>query len=135
MIALGDGDDVVRRFYDRVFQLAPDTRHLFPDDLDELRANFLDTLTELVRSLDDLPGFALQTRSLGARHRGYGVRAEHYRIVRTALLATLAESLGEAFTDEVDRAWTQAYDLMAEVMQQGGSAADAGPTLSSRRPG
>src|SRR5690242_1837633 len=70
---LGDGDLVVRRFYDRVFGLAPDTRSLFPDDLDLLRTSFLATLSELDASLDELPDMALQSRALGARHRGYGV--------------------------------------------------------------
>jgi len=133
MAALGDGDDVVRRFYDRLFELAPDSRDLFPDDLESLRVSFLATLTELVGSLDELPDFALQTRALGARHRGYGVGAAHYQYVRTALLETLAASLGDDFTDEHDAAWRQAYDLMAEVMQQGASAAGRGPTLASRR--
>src|SRR5690349_15572703 len=85
MAELGADDDVVRRFYDRVFELAPETRALFPDDLEGLRANFLATLTELVASLDELPDLALQSRALGARHRGYGVHASHYRVVRTAL--------------------------------------------------
>lgn len=134
MAALGDADDVVRRFYDRLFDLAPDTRALFPDELDELRTSFRATLADLVASLDDLPDFALQTRALGARHRGYGVTAVHYRAVRDALLETLAESLGDGFTDDHAEAWGQAYDLMAEVMQQGASAATQGPSLSSRRP-
>ncbi len=134
MADLGDGDDVIRRFYDRLFALAPETRALFPDDLDTQRSSFLATLTELVASLDELPDFALQTRALGARHRGYGAQAGHFPVVRDALIETLAESLGDAFTDEHAVAWTQAYDMVAEVMQQGASAATQGPSLSSRRP-
>jgi hemoglobin-like flavoprotein len=134
MAALGDGDDVVRRFYDRLFELAPETRSLFPDDLEALRSSFLATLTELVASLDELPDFALQTRALGARHRGYGAQAAHFAVVRDALLETLADSLGDDFTEEHAAAWGQAYDLVAEVMQQGASAATQGPSLSSRRP-
>jgi hemoglobin-like flavoprotein len=134
MTALGDGDEVVRRFYERVFELAPETREMFPDDLGELRANFLATLTELVASLGELPDLALQSRALGARHRGYGVQASHYLVVRTALLETLQETLGDGFTPAHEQAWRQAYDLMAEVMQQGAAAARQGPSLSSRRP-
>ena len=133
MAALSGGDDVVRCFYDRLFELAPETRALFPESLDAQRVSFLATLRELVDSLDELPDLALQGRALGARHRGYGVRAAHYRAVRTALIEALSASLGDAFTDEHAEAWRQAYDLMAEVMQQGASAAGQGPTLASRR--
>jgi hemoglobin-like flavoprotein len=131
---LGDGDAVVRRFYDRMFELAPDTRALFPDDLDQLRASFLATLSELVASLDELPDMALQSRALGARHRGYGVQASHYSVVRTALIDTLATSIGDSFTPAHVEAWERAYDLMAEVMQQGAAAASGGPSIASRRP-
>lgn len=134
MRQLGDGDVVVRRFYDRVFELEPGTRDLFPDDLDQLRASFLATLTELVASLAELPDMALQSRALGARHRGYGVQASHYAVVRTALLETLATSLGDDFTPAHVEAWERAYDLMAEVMQQGAAAASGGPSIASRRP-
>lgn len=134
MAELGERDDVVRRFYERLFESAPDTRPLFPEDMDGLRTSFLATLSELVQSLDALPDFALQTRALGARHRGYGVSAVHYRAVRSALLETLAESLGDGFTEAHGEAWGRAYDLMAEVMQQGASAATQAPSLSTRRP-
>jgi hemoglobin-like flavoprotein len=134
MRELGDGEAVVRRFYDRVFELAPDTRSMFPDDLEALRANFLATLTDLVASLAELPDMALQSRALGARHRGYGVQAGHYAVVRTALLDTLATSLGDDFTPAHAEAWERAYDLMAEVMQQGAAAAAEAPSIASRRP-
>jgi len=134
MASLDDADDTVRCFYERVFELAPETRDLFPDDLEQLRTSFFATLTELVASLDELPDLALQTRALGARHRGYGARAAHYQVVRVALLEALAASLGDRFTPAHAEAWGQAYDLMAEVMQQGASAATQGPSLSSRRP-
>ncbi len=134
MQELGAGDDVVRRFYDRVFELAPETRSLFPDDMEELRTGFLATLTELVASLHELPDLALQSRALGARHRGYGVQASHYAVVRAALLDTLASTLGDGFTPAHAAAWGQAYDLLAEVMQQGAAASAGGPSIASRRP-
>jgi hemoglobin-like flavoprotein len=127
------GDDVVRAFYDRLFATAPDTRALFPDDMASLRASFLATLTEMIAMLDDLPAFALQARDLGARHRRYGVRAGHYAVVGDALLETMEGSLA-GFTPAHADAWQQAYTLIAEVMQQGASAAGSGTTLASRRP-
>lgn len=62
-------------------------------------------------------------RELGRRHVAYGMRAVHYDPVVAALLWTLAQGLGPAFTDPVRDAWTAAYALVAQTMQDG--AADA----------
>lgn len=65
-------------------------------------------------------------RPAGALHRRHvacGVRAEHYDPVGAALLWTLAQGLGLAFTDPVREAWTAACALVAQTMQDG--AADA----------
>jgi len=51
------------------------------------------------------------------------VRTEHYATVGSALLWTLEQGLGEQFTPEVREAWTAAYGLLAQVMQQGAEAA------------
>ena len=45
------------------------------------------------------------------------MRDHHYGTVGAALLATLQEGLGPAFTPEVAAAWTAAYTLLAETMQ------------------
>ena len=48
-------------------------------------------------------------QALGRRHAGYGVRPEHYDTVGAALLWTLEQGLGDAFTDDVRAAWAEAY--------------------------
>jgi hemoglobin-like flavoprotein len=57
-------------------------------------------------------------RSLGARHAGYGVRDEHYASVGTALLKTLEQGLGEAFTPDVRAAWTVLYGVVSRTMME-----------------
>jgi hemoglobin-like flavoprotein len=55
---------------------------------------------------------------LGERHVQYGVQPHHYDIVGAALLWTLAQGLGKHFTSEVEEAWTAAYTLLANTMQE-----------------
>jgi hemoglobin-like flavoprotein len=55
-------------------------------------------------------------RQLGARHGGYGVVDAHYASVGTALLQTLAQGLGAAFTPEVRDAWAETYGLISRTM-------------------
>ena len=49
-------------------------------------------------------------------HAGIGVRAGHFAPMGIALMVTLAETLGEAFTPELQAAWHGAYDHFAERM-------------------
>jgi hemoglobin-like flavoprotein len=55
-------------------------------------------------------------QALGRRHAGYGVREPHYATVGEALLWTLEQGLGEAFTPAVRNAWATAYGTLASVM-------------------
>ena len=57
--------------------------------------------------------------AMGRRHSGYGVREEHYTTVATALLWTLEQGLGPAFTPEVRSAWVETYTILSAVMQRG----------------
>jgi hemoglobin-like flavoprotein len=43
-------------------------------------------------------------------------------VVRAALLWTLSEGLGEAFTQEADEAWAAAYGILAATVQEAASA-------------
>jgi nitric oxide dioxygenase len=76
----------------------------------------MQTLTVVVKSLDRLDQLVPAIEALGRRHAGYGIRAEHYETVGAALLWTLGQGLGEGFTTDVERAWTQAYSTLASVM-------------------
>jgi len=55
-------------------------------------------------------------KALGERHKGYGVTMAHYAPVCAALLWTLENGLGPAFTPEVKAAWTETYTALAGVM-------------------
>lgn len=125
-----DLTSVAAGFYERLFTDRPELEPLFSTDPADQQRKFADQLDEILRSLHDLPDFAAGARQLGVRHTGYGVTARHYRWVGEALVAAVTERLGDAATPDVVEAWTLAYNLLAEIMQQG--AADAAP---AGRPG
>ena len=57
-------------------------------------------------------------RDLGKRHIKYGVSAHYYPFMGKALLQTLAEVLGDAWTQEVEESWVEVYDeLSGEIMR------------------
>jgi len=71
-----------------------------------------------VAGLDRLDTIVPAVQALGVRHAGYGVVEAHYQTVATALLWTLEQGLGAAFTPAVAAAWTEAYGILAGTMQE-----------------
>ena len=110
-------------FYDRLFEIAPQLRPMFPTDMRDQKRKLFVMIATAVQGLGDLDRLVPQVKTLGARHAGYGVEAEHYAIVGAALLWTLERGLAAAFTPEVKLAWTRVYGLLAATMQAGASEA------------
>jgi hemoglobin-like flavoprotein len=119
-------------FYRRLFDLEPSLRGLFPDDLAAQRRNLMQTLTMVVRGLDRLERIVPGVEALGRRHTGYGVRPEDFETVGAALLETLEEGLGAAFTTDVRDAWAAAYAILAGVMQAAAAATADAPVAATK---
>ena len=118
-VASLDLDALAGDFYRRAFVADPALSAMFTTDLAVQRARFAAELAEIVRSIRSLDTFSASVRALGARHRGYGVRAAHYRLMGVVLLEALAAALGSRWTPEVADAWGLAYNLTAEMMMMG----------------
>ncbi len=114
--ALGDATHFGKRFYAVLFELRPHLRALFPSELDLQARKLMDMLGSIVRGLDTPSRLTVEFAELGRRHAGYGVNEDDYDDVGTALLKTLHEGLGDAFTPEVEQAWATVYGEMAEAM-------------------
>jgi len=111
-------------FYNRLFEIAPQLRRMFPPDLREQKIKLMAMLAAAVGGLDDLNALVPKVKALGARHADYGVTVNHYAIVGDALMWTLDRGLGEAFTSDVRSAWAKVYGVLAGTMQVGASEAD-----------
>jgi hemoglobin-like flavoprotein len=103
-------------FYNRLFEIAPETRAMFPKDLAEQKGKLMSMLGTAVTNLHKLDTILPAVKDLGKRHKGYGVTAAHYAPVGAALLWTLEKGLGADFTPEVKAAWTETYTALAGVM-------------------
>ena len=65
-------------FYDRLFEIAPEVRQLFPADLSGQKVKLIGMLAAVVNNLHQLDVILPTVRDLGTRHRGYGVTPDHY---------------------------------------------------------
>jgi hemoglobin-like flavoprotein len=104
-------------FYARLFELDPALKALFRGDMNEQGHKLMTMLGIAVANLDKPEIVMPALRKLGERHAGYGVADAHYATVGAALLWTLEQGLGPAFTAEVKEAWTEVYTLVADTMK------------------
>jgi hemoglobin-like flavoprotein len=109
-------DQAAVLFYDRLFEVAPQVKAMFPADMREQRRKLMTMLAAVVNGLGDLPSILPAASALAKRHAGYGAKAEHYPVVGSALLWTLEKGLGDGWTPEVSNAWTVAYGTLSGFM-------------------
>jgi len=110
-------ETAAQMFYGRLFFLDPSLRALFLGDMREQGRKVMAMLSYTVNGLTRLEVLLPAIRALGRRHTTYGVRSEHYFTVGAALLWTLEQGLGAAFTPAVREAWVAAYGVLASTMR------------------
>ena len=118
-------------FYKKLFELRPDYRRLFPEDMSSQKRKLLAMLAFVVKSLDwpesawretvaEEDDLCLVVLALGRRHSElYKVPDSSYDVVGQALLFTLDYGLGKKFDAPTRAAWTHVYQLLALTMKMG----------------
>lgn len=108
-------------FYDRLFERAPHLVPLFPADMEQQGTKMMSMLGAIVAQIHDHAALVPMVTDLARRHVGYGALPAHYDLVGEALLYTLDQRLGGAFTAPVRNAWVKAYTALAGVMVEAGA--------------
>ena len=132
-------------FYKRLFEIAPQYRPLFSDDMTAQKRKLVMMLKFVVNSLEwpdefwaaeipDDEDLVMVVAALGRRHAQlYRVPDEAYAPVGEALLWTLDYGLGEAFTKDVRDAWCELYKILSKCMIMSRDAKGTGSVVASRR--
>jgi hemoglobin-like flavoprotein len=110
-------------FYANLFALDPTLQSLFKSDMVAQGEKLMKMIAVAVSRLGEPQVLMPVLQSLGRRHADYGVRDEHYDTVGTALLSTLQQGIGVAFTPEVREAWIDVYGTLAHTMKEAGRVA------------
>ena len=109
-------DQAAALFYDRLFEVAPQVKAMFPADMTEQKKKLMATLAVVVNGLTNLETILPAASALAKRHVSYGVKPIHYPIVGEALLWTLERGLGADWTPELADAWSDAYGVLSDYM-------------------
>lgn len=109
-------EEAAALFYRRLFEQSPELRPMFIGDMRQQGRRLMEMIGAAVRLLEHPSSLLPVLAQLGTRHAGYGVQPDDYRKVGQALIATLAEALGDAFDDATREAWSAMYALVSTTM-------------------
>lgn len=115
-LAAADPQRTSQTFYSNLFRLDATTKPLFVGDLQLQGRKLMQTLGFVVDHLEDPDVLMPAAVDLAKRHVGYGVDAEQYGSVGTALFQTFDQLLGAQFTDEHRAAWSATYAILSKAM-------------------
>ncbi len=125
-------DDAMQLFYRRLFAVEPDLLPVLArTDLLEQRGKLAQAMSAVVDGLDDIESLSPRLEALGRRHVDYGATAKHYEAVGAALLWTLRQGLGDAWSEPAEAAWRDAYALVSQTMQDAAAEVTRAPAYEA----
>jgi hemoglobin-like flavoprotein len=110
---------VSQLFYGRLFELQPNLRQMFHNDLGRQGAKLMDMLCAVVENMDCIESLNPVLHALGKRHLEYGVVADHYDTVEQALLWSMGHAMDGEFDNEHKAAWRAVIRKVSAAMKEG----------------
>jgi hemoglobin-like flavoprotein len=105
--------------YERLFELAPESRGMFPNDMEKQRLKLMDMISALVGALDRRDVFDSLIARSASQHAALGVTPSQYAAFGDALMWSFDRQFGAAFTPELREAWAALYAVVRNEMQRG----------------
>lgn len=116
-ITLARDDSFPQRFYTLLFEAHPHVRGMFTRNSPGAQNKmFAQKLAAIVDHMNDPAWLDRELRGIVVSHASYGVTQEMYDWVGTALITTLREACGDAWTAEAEQAWSEAYAAIARAI-------------------
>lgn len=113
------GETLTRHFYQRMFEKNPEVAPFFNPA--NQAAGFQQralaaAICAYAANIDNLEVLGGAVELIAQKHASLQIQPEHYPIVGENLLASIREVLGAGATDEVIRAWGEAYGFLANIL-------------------
>lgn len=105
-------------FYQELFHLDIQLKNVFSGNVVSLNRKFINMMATL-KNVKHLEAIEDSVQKMGERHAlQYGAQLKHFPTLRKALLIALKKQLGERFNTELEAAWEDVFDDVADIMQR-----------------
>ena len=102
--------------FNRLFELDPDLRFLFPEDLHPHWHRLVAMIGYVVRRLDRWDRVEPRIRNLGLRHTAYGARTADYATFERAIRDVIGARLGLSEDSPTMLAWSALFSTVSRSM-------------------
>ncbi|MCO4757310.1 MAG: NO-inducible flavohemoprotein [Oceanospirillaceae bacterium] len=112
------GEEITQHFYQQMFKENPELLDIFNaanQKTGRQQAALANAVYAYAANIDNLGVLTAAVQRIAHKHASFNILPEHYPIVGKHLLGAVAHVLGDAVTDDVVEAWTEAYGLLADI--------------------
>ncbi len=109
-------DFFIEQFYNTMFNHAPETRHLFPQDMSAQHRSLLTTLDNVINGIDYIDQLESDLIKLGERHKQIGIRTDMFHTFNQVIVETANLAADHSLSPEEQTAWKQAFQQVSEIM-------------------
>ncbi len=112
------GETITRHFYQQMFSQNPELLNIFNatnQKTGRQQAVLANAVYAYAANIDNLGALTGAVQRIAHKHASFNILPEQYPIVGKHLLEAVAHVLGEAATDDILNAWTEAYGFLADL--------------------
>ncbi len=112
------GPAITAHFYQRMFEHNPELQHIFNMSNQKNGRQgvaLFEAVAAYAKNIDNLAALSQAVERIAHKHTSFSIQAPQYAIVGHHLIETLRELAADAFTKEVEEAWTHAYEFLAGI--------------------
>ncbi|ANU38776.1 NO-inducible flavohemoprotein [Vibrio scophthalmi] len=112
------GPALTQHFYQRMFLHNPELKDIFNmthQQTGRQSVALFEAVAAYAKNIDNLAALSQAVERIAHKHTSFNIQPQHYQIVGHHLIETLRELASDAFTTEVEEAWTQAYLFLANI--------------------
>lgn len=112
------GVAITNHFYQRMFRFNPELKDIFNmTNQHSGRQQFalFSAIAAYAKNIDNLSVLTETVERVAHKHTSFFIQPAHYDIVGHHLIETLRELAPDAFTPDVEQAWTEAYGELANI--------------------
>lgn len=112
------GSALTAHFYQRMFSHHPELKNIFNltnQKTGRQQVALFEAIASYAKHIEDLEHLSSAVERIAQKHTSFSIQPEHYAIVGHHLIETLRELAPDAFTTEVEEAWSEAYSFLANI--------------------
>ncbi|SFV51816.1 Flavohemoprotein (Hemoglobin-like protein) (Flavohemoglobin) (Nitric oxide dioxygenase) [hydrothermal vent metagenome] len=110
------GEAITQAMYTNLFAAHPEAKDLFKNAAPDQYKKLANAVYAYAANIDNLGALGKGIEQMVSVHVKSDIQAHHYPWVGEALLAAIKQVLGDAATDDVINAWSDAYTFLAGVL-------------------